>query len=213
VIALRKPTREEADSTTWQEQFTKLLPAIRQQAGFAFRGMGPEARADAVAEVVAHACCAFARLVELGKADIAYPRALARFGVKRFLDGRRTGSQLNINDVLSPYAQKRKGIAVTSLDRFDEEEGVWREAVVEDDQTPVPDQAAFRIDFPAWLQSYPLRDRCIAEALAVGERTKDVAAKFGVSPGRVSQLRRRFYEDWQTLHGENARSAAVAALS
>jgi hypothetical protein len=31
----------------------------------------------------------------------------------------------------------------------------------------------------------------------LGERTLDVAGKYGLSPGRVSQLRRQFHDDWR----------------
>jgi hypothetical protein len=35
------------------------------------------------------------------------------------------------------------------------------------------------------------------------ERTTDLARKFGLSEGRVSQLRQEFYEDWN-LFGDEA---------
>ena len=39
-----------------------------------------------------------------------------------------------------------------------EDSGMGRaEAIVEDRRTPVPDQVAFRIDFPAWLDTHPKR--------------------------------------------------------
>jgi hypothetical protein len=38
--------------------------------------------------------------------------------------------------------------------------------------------------------------------MLVGERTRDLAARFGVTPGRVSQLRQEFYHDWSAFCGE-----------
>jgi len=38
--------------------------------------------------------------------------------------------------------------------------------------------------------------------LMLGERTLDVADKFGMSAGRVSQLRREFMADWRRFIGE-----------
>jgi len=210
MIAPRRPVRRKKSPPAWHAAFLAMLPDIRKQAGFAFRKMKPEAREDAIEEVVANACCAFARLVELGRADVAFPSSLAQYGIKQFRGGRRVGNPLRIRDVLSPYAQKKKGIVVERLDKFDKHEGLWLEAVVEDDRTPVPDQAAFRIDFPAWLGTYPERDRRIAETLATGERTGDVAEQFGISAGRVSQMRRKFYHDWQAFHGEKSREDADA---
>jgi DNA-binding NarL/FixJ family response regulator len=115
---------------------------------------------------------------------------------------------LNIRDVLSPYAQRKKRFHVESLERFRKESEEWLEAVVEDTRTPVPDQVAFRIDFPVWLQSQTKRNRRIAEALALGHTTGEVARQFKVSAGRVSQLRRQFCQSWQGFHGELAPAAA-----
>jgi hypothetical protein len=53
-------------------------------------------------------------------------------------------------------------------------------------QTPVPDAAAFRIDFPDWLAEQTDRDRRMIEAMALGERTAKLARRLGVSVGRVS---------------------------
>ena len=75
--------------------------------------------------------------------------------------------------------------------------------MVEDHQTPVPDQVAFRIDFPAWLASLSRRDRRLAQELALGHSTRHVANRFHLSDGRVSQKRREFYEYWQAFHGES----------
>jgi hypothetical protein len=45
------------------------------------------------------------------------------------------------------------------------------------------------------------------DELMIGESTKVVAARFGLSPGRVSQKRREFFQDWLRFHGELARPA------
>jgi hypothetical protein len=37
----------------------------------------------------------------------------------------------------------------------------------------------------------------VIDALLAGGRTRDVSRRFGLSPGRVSQLRRDFREDWR----------------
>lgn len=201
MIRLTSPRRRPVPS--WHQRFLAMLPAIETHARLVFRHLGPEARADAVQETIANALVAFVRLVQLEKTDVAYPSALARYAVAQVQDGRRVGNRLNVRDVLSPYAQKQKGIQVERLDRFDEEEGQWVEAVVEDDRTPVPDQAAFRCDFPAWLGSLTRRNRRIAQALSVGHTTGEVARRFRVSPGRVSQLRREMHQSWQDFHGES----------
>jgi hypothetical protein len=51
------------------------------------------------------------------------------------------------------------------------------------------------------LKTRSERDPRLAEDLMAGERTQDVSSKFGLSPARVSQLRRDFHDDWQRFCG------------
>ena len=187
-----------------------MLPQIVGHARIAFRYLKPEARAEAVQEVVCNALKAFVRLVELGEADLAYPTPLARYGVAQTRDHRKVGGHLNIGDVMSPYCQANKGVVVERLDKFDENENAWLEAVVQDTRTtPVLDIVAFRCDFSDWLRSLRRRDRRIAESLALGNRTTDVAKWFKVCAGRVSQLRRELAESWYRFVGEEPDAVAA----
>ena len=70
------------------------------------------------------------------------------------------------------------------------------EALADNTVTPVDEQVAFRMDFPQWLSTYPDRDRRIALDLMAGERTLDVADKYALSAGRVSQMRTQFHDSW-----------------
>ena|SRR5271157_727094 len=87
----------------WHKALLALLRAILTHVKCAFAYLKPQARSDAVAEVVANSCRAYVRLVELGKTDIADPIALARYGVKQTRDHRKVGGHLNIRGVLSRY--------------------------------------------------------------------------------------------------------------
>jgi hypothetical protein len=201
MIAPAKPVRR-SPAPAWHKRLVEMLPAIRRHARIAFRHLRSEAREEAIEAVVCNACCALARLAELDKLDIAYASPLARYGVAQVRDGRKVGCKLNIRDVLSPYCQQRKRITVERLDKFDEEEGRWIEAVVEDHRTPPPDQAAFRCDFPAWLSSLTRRNRRIAEALALSHTTGHVAKRFKLSEGRISQIRTELKQGWQRFVGD-----------
>ena len=53
------------------------------------------------------------------------------------------------------------------------------------------------MDYKVWLSRYDHRKRGIAECLAVGGTTQEVARQFGVSDGRISQMRREFKRDWE----------------
>ena len=194
----------------WHEVFLRMLPAIVTHAKIAFRHLDPEAKQEAVQDVLCNACNAIARLAELGKLDLAYPSVLAGFAVSQVKDGRKVGCRLNVRDVASPYCQMKKGVKVSSIDHFDDEENGWRQAVIVDTRSsPVPEIVAFRCDFSDWLASLPRRDCHIAESLAVGNRTSEVAKQFDVSEGRVSQLRREFAESWRTFVGDETETAAA----
>jgi hypothetical protein len=82
------------------------------------------------------------------------------------------------------------------------------DALTDNTVTPPPDAAAFRIDFPRWLDGLPARDRRLAERLMIGEHTLTMARRFRISPSRVSQLRRELCRDYSRFHGEEAASAA-----
>ncbi len=193
----------------WHKAFLALLPAILRHARFAFARLKPEARAEAVQEVVANACQAYARLVELGRTDIAYATALARYGVRQTRDNRKVGGRLNIRDVLSKYCQSRKHLFVERLDKFDPAENVWEEILVEDKHCGPAQVAASRIDFDSWLKSLPVRHRRIAQYLSLGNRTADAARKFKVSAGRVSQLRKELAQNWRRFIGDEPDALAA----
>lgn len=187
----------------WHQAFLAMMPIIETHARISFRHLDPEARQEAVQECIANAMVAYVRLIQLRKVDLAYPTVLARYAVAQVKDGRKVGGKLNVLDISSAYCQQRKGVVVDRLDHFDEEENQWCEAVVQDTRTAtVPDIVSFRVDFAAWLKSLRRRDRRIAESLALGNRTSDVAKRFKVCAGRVSQLRRELAESWREFVGD-----------
>lgn len=186
----------------WHAGFLAMLPIIKTHARVAFRYLAPEAREEAVEEVICNACCAYARLVKLNKTHLAYPSALARFGVAQTRNGRKVGGSLNVRDVSSEYCQRQKDLIVERLDRFDKEEDAWQEVLVEDKHAGPAEVAVTRIDFATWLQVLPHRLRRIATFLANGETTTAAAKRFHVSQGRISQIRKELYRAWHRFQGD-----------
>ena len=156
-------SREVASSPKIRARMARQVPGNdaghQTHAKIAFRHLDPEAREEAIQEVVCNACCAFARLVELGKTDLAYPSPLARYGVAQAKDGRKVGGHLNCKDVLSDHCQRRKHLIIERLDKFDREAEAWEEILVEDKHAGPADVAVSRIDFAAWLRTLPSRLR------------------------------------------------------
>lgn len=196
MIAFAKPA---VSSTSSHDKFLELLPQIERQARRAFRDHQPAEREELVQEVIADAYVAFARLVELGKTDLAYATPLAMYAVRHIRSGRRVGSSVNKRDVLSP-ANRR--VTVESLERFDHGDDRWQEVLVEDKHVGPAETAAARLDFAKWLRKLPTAKRRVARVLAGGETTQGTAKQFGLSNGRVSQLRRELQASWRELQGE-----------
>jgi len=95
------------------------------------------------------------------------------------------------------------------LSRWNAGAGEWRDILVEDKTATPADLAASRIDFGEFMASLSRRDRRLAEELAMGETTSRVAKLFGISAGRVSQLRQELKLAWERFH-EPAPAAAPA---
>lgn len=203
----RQSTRPDSNPA-WHSPFLAMPPIITRNARTAFQDLDPEARDDAVQEVIANAMVTFVRLVESGRADLEYPTVLARYGIAQFRDGRRVGNRLSVWDVSSRYAQQRKRFALKRLDRNDSKRNEWKGILVEDGRAAPADVAAIRIDFGEWLGSLSSRLRRIAKTLATGETTGAAARKFRVSSARISQLRRELKASWELFQAGTA-SASV----
>jgi hypothetical protein len=166
-----------------------------------------------VAEVVAIAWKWHLGLAQRGKDATQFPATLATFAARAVRAGRRLCGRERSRDVLSPTAQRQHLFVVERLPEGSAlSSNPLTEALRDNMQTPPPEQASFRIDFPRWLKTRSERDRRLAEDLMTGERTLDVSSKFGLSPGRISQLRRAFHDDWQRFCGvqEPLRQGAAA---
>lgn len=195
-------------SSDWQKGFLAVLPAVETHARIRFRRLNADRREEAIQETIAAACLNFQLAAAQGKLNVVRPTFLADFAVRHTRTGRHVGSaQDAARDVLSPSCQRRHGVEVVSYDQDRLPAGLrdgpdgWKRIAVEDRKAGIPDLAAFRIDFAGWLQTLTHRDREIICALSSGDSTKAVAEQFGLSEGRVSQLRRKFEQLWHAFQG------------
>lgn len=205
----------------WHREFlTEVLPSVEFVAQIRFRALPPVEREEALAEAVAGALVSFVRLTRRGKNPSAFAGRLAKIAVLRVLSGRLSGVPDRSEDVLSRFARQRRELVVESIDsgaKGVRERNGWRELAVEDHRSGPAEIAALRLDFAAWLARLTTRRRQIAESLAAGNLTNDVARQFRLSAGRVSQLRRDFEMSWREFQGEPSwktfgRSPAAAWL-
>jgi hypothetical protein len=203
-------------SNSLQTSFMELLPRIQSQARIYFRGVKCSVRkSDYIAEVVAICWRWFSRLAKRGKDATQFVGALAAFAARAVWDGRRASGQVSGNDVMNAAAQRRHGFRVGSLPpvrqlhetlygspRGQENQDAMEERLVDNRVTPVPEQAAFRVDFPKWVRSLTRRERRIIRAMMRDERTKDLSQRFSLTPGRISQMRRHFKFGWERFCGD-----------
>jgi hypothetical protein len=197
--------------------FLQILPRIQTHAEIHFRQLRcPGKRDDAIAEVIAVAWKWFVRATQLGKDVNEFVMTLADYAVRHVRFGRKVWGLERAKDVLSPRAQQTKGFKVEALNgstrrSYDElvsdphgqdHIDAFEERLKDNTRSPVPDQAAFRIDYPLWLSQLDTRNRAIAKDMSMDLGTFEVAEKHKISAGRISQLRREFAKDWRRFHGE-----------
>jgi hypothetical protein len=216
------PARPELTDTTrldaLHRHFLAILPRIELHAQIHFRHVKcPGRRADAIAEVIAVAWKWFLRLAEQPAKDVNdFVSAIATYAVRHVRSGRKLAGMEKSKDVCNPHAQRRHDFKVESLSHstrcgyeriYGEPFGqqtmdAFEERLRDNTHSPVPEQAAFRCDFPVWLSQLGPRNREIAEDMTLDLGTFELADKHKISAGRISQLRREFHSDWQRFHGE-----------
>jgi len=184
--------------------FLTILPRIELHGQVVFRTVRcPHRKEELIAEMTALTWLWFIRLVQQGKDPTRFASALAGYAATAVRAGRRLCGIERAKDVLSSRAQHRQGFNVLSLPQASTLACTpLDEALHDNRRSSVPDQVCFRIDFPSWLGTRTERDRRVIQDLMLGERALDVADKYGLSPARISQLRREFLLDWELFCGE-----------
>ena len=201
-------------ASSWQVGFLNVLPAVHLHASIQFRRLRAEQREEAIQEAIASACVSYQILAAKGRLHDAYPGTLATFAVNFVRNGRHVGGKQDAaQDVMSPVACRCHGVRLVHIDRQRGQghtEG-WQQLLIADRKHSVADIAAFRIDFDQWLKALARRDQRIIGAFISGEGTFGVADRFGLSPTRISRLRRGYEREWRVFQGEVAGVVAVAA--
>jgi len=202
-----------------QAHFLAILPHIETHGNIYFRHLRcPHKKADAIQEMRALAWKWFIRLTQRGKDVSEFLTTFNIFLARAVNSGRRLAGMQKAKDVLNPIAQLRHGIKVErlatsilasfeqlySLPHGQEMQDAFEERLQDNTVTPVPEQVAFRLDFPMWLKSRTDRDRRVIEDLMLGDRTSDVADRNGLTAGRISQLRLEFHHDWHRFCADPA---------
>jgi hypothetical protein len=129
-----------------------LLPKVLAHGRVSFRGIKcPHRKEDAIQEMVGLAWKWHLCLAEKGKDATLFPTAIASYAARAVRSGRRLCGQEKSKDVLSMMAQQRHGFTVGKL--IEQETltpNPLTDALIDNRQSPVPEQVCFRCDMPAW---------------------------------------------------------------
>jgi len=179
--------------------FLSLLPRLQVHARVRFRHLNFTEREEAVADAVAYAYVSYLRLTRRGRNPTDFPTAFAHFVARAVANGRRVVRRLSVRDLMAARSRGERA-CVHHLDDPMPDGGCWWRDAATDWRVAVPEQAAFNLDFPAWLDTLPTPKRELAGLLAHGHGTGEAAGLTGLSAGRVSQLRRELAASWVAFH-------------
>jgi hypothetical protein len=197
-----------------QQEFVAHLPAVESAARWTFRHklrLRWQDFEEALAETRAAAWSAWVGLLATGKDPVQVGvHAIAGNAARYVRNGRRVGNRngggRSAMDVHNRKARAAGGYTIGSLDSngqpAGETAGGWRDWIVGDNRCTPADEAAFRLDFAAWLAGLPDRRRKTAELLSLGHGTGEVARSLGITAAAVSQARAWLEESWRRFHGE-----------
>ncbi len=190
-------------------RYNAILPRIVRHARVVFRYVKCwHTKEDKVAEAVGHCWKWIKKLDKLGKKWWCFVSRLADYACRAVKSGRKVAGSITINDVLNEINQARKGYCICKLpDYSTESTNPLAEALTDNTVSEIPDQVAFRLDFPEYRDTYSERDQQVMDDMMLGHRTIDLAEKYKMSQGRISQLRREFYEGWDRFHGDELAEA------
>ena len=180
----------------------RIRPIIRSTVPRVVKPVDGEDHEELVQDALATAAEMLESIEKSGRKPI--PRSIAYYSIQKTKSGRRSygGSR---NDVLSPGFRLDNEGAVESLDApvFEDCDDSPSVGDTIADRREDPSSIALRrIDWEACLSSLGRRERQVLESVADGQRNMDIAARFKVSPARMTQLKREIGTRIKSFMGE-----------
>jgi hypothetical protein len=184
---------------TVQEGFLEALPRIQRIARFRFRHLTGERRDEAVAEATALAWKAYRDLFLKGRNVAPLVGKIAEFSARSVRCGHQLAGTWN-RDVLS--SAPRHDHLVEAIPNSEDDDAAPEVVnALQDSRQPNPaEEAALRVDLGEWLEGLDGVQRQVAEALATGLNTTDVARLHRVSRTRIWQRREDLRRSWDRLY-------------
>jgi hypothetical protein len=194
-------------TTAAHRSFIEALDRIDAVIAYQFRRWPRGLREEAMAEARAGCWVAWHGLLRRGKDPVAVGvTGIAENACRAVRNGRTVGRNRAAGptaaDIHHPKTRRATGLRVVSIERPGEgSPGGWRDWLASESHYGPADEAAFRVDFAAWLGGLPARKRRMAELLAGGWKTGEVACRLAVTAGAVSQARSWLASSWERFQG------------
>jgi hypothetical protein len=170
-----------------QGRFQERYPEFRHKALHYFRDYTPEAKLEAVTNVMFLTWNYVSALVKRGKATDRLMLSTFCYGLKQTRAGRVTKTVKHSHSRELFDHEKRNGRAIVR--------GLHLAYFIASEQD-VPTVVSFRVDTPAWLASLSDRDRKRALDLSTGAKACDLAKRWGCSQALVSDVRRQLAKSY-----------------
>jgi hypothetical protein len=190
------------------------IPIIENRAKFRFRSLDADARQEAIQDVTLASYVGFCRAAEKGVAwdgaagdrtGLATPTSVASFAITSCSMGREALGT-SITDALAPGTQRAGRVTISALPPHDEQESMPQFI-----SGPASDPAVRvrqRIDWAAIARRCTPKERRTLGLLARGWKPSEIAAELGVSPARITALKRQIGEVARSLgYGPTSRSS------
>jgi len=161
---------------------------------------------DAMQDLVGFALENYHSLVRRGKQTFFTP--IMKFAIKRYCAGRRFVGTSS-TDVLSEQTQRLGKSRTCQLSAFDGVTDTWY--FMDDKKPNVFRTVQTKLDYHDWYHRHSAKDQQIIQDLAMGETTNDVAKKYGVTPGAISQRRKTFEKSWNAFIDPPENDSAVVS--
>jgi DNA-directed RNA polymerase specialized sigma24 family protein len=197
-IAINTAITASDDHLAFDAALGRIDAVLRHQ----FRTWPRARRQDAIDDARAYTWLAWRGLLDRGKDPIQVGvAAIAVNACRAVRNGRSVGSARSVGrgamDIHHPRARHATGLRVVSLeDLGGGSPGRWQDWLAANDRYSPADEAAFRLDFSAWLADLPPTRRRVAELLAQGLGTGEVARRLNVTSSAVSQSRDWLSRSW-----------------
>jgi hypothetical protein len=173
-----------------QERFTELLPWIvdRAEAGFRYLRNNPGKFDDAVEDVIGLVWREFTRVSKEGISAEPIMGAIVHRAIQHVRRGESVAGKESLLSVTSPMASTTGRVKRYEIE---DESGLFTDKKAKPD-----DLGGFSVDYSSWRDVLSQREKVVLDDAIAGEEGKATAARLGITPGRVSQIRSGLRESW-----------------